>query len=403
MKFWKLATIAILVLVFLSGNVSAAEPLVQATISVYPTTISPGNDGYIQLTLRNSGTLPATRIRVSSVSWDRMIIPYGTWVGDIGALGVGDSSISLYKFSVSSNASSGLYTVTFNIEYCQDSYCKTINPNAIITVQSPSVVELISINPTSLKLGEKANITFTIANKGSSQINNVVFTWSSPNNAILPLGSDNRIIIPAINTNSFYEIPVEVSVSPNAVPGLYSLSISIQYQDKTGANQSISSVAGIEIGGETDFDVSVQESTSTLTTLAITNIGTTTAYSTVVRIPQQENFRVVGSSSSVLGNLNAGDYTLVSFQILPTRNFTQGTGRKLLVEIYYTDAVGIRRVVEKDVEIGLLSNTTFTRARTITQFQSPLSNGLLYIIIGIVGILCVILFLKARKWIKRKK
>jgi hypothetical protein len=262
---------------------------------------------------------------------------------------------------------------------------------------------LISINPTSLKLGEKANITFTIANKGSSQINNVVFTWSSPNNAILPLGSDNRIIIPAINTNSFYEIPLEVSVSPNAVPGLYSLSISIQYQDKTGANQSISSVAGIEIGGETDFDVSVQESTSTLTTLAITNIGTTTAYSTVVRIPQQENFRVVGSSSSVLGNLNAGDYTLVSFQILPTRNFTQGTGRKLLVEIYYTDAVGIRRVVEKDVEIGLLSNTTFTRARTITQFQSPLSNGLLYIIIGIVGILCVILFLKARKWIKRKK
>jgi hypothetical protein len=402
MKFWKLATIAILTLVFLGENVLAAEPLVQATISVYPTTISPGNDGYIQLTLRNSGTLPANRISISSVSWDRMIIPYGTWVGDIGALGVGDSLISLYKFSVSNNASSGLYTVTFNIEYCQDSYCKTINPNAIITVQSPSVVELISINPTSLKLGEKANITFTIANKGSSQINNVIFTWSTQGNAILPLGSDNRIIIPVINANSFYEIPVEVSVSPNAIPGLYSLSISIQYQDKTGANQSISSVAGIEVGGETDFDVSVQESTSTLTTLAITNIGTTTAYSTVVRIPQQENFRVIGTSSNVLGNLNAGDYTLASFQILPTRNFTQDANRKLLVEISYTDAVGIRRVVEKDVEIGMFLNTTFTRTRT-TQFQAPLSNGLLYIIIGIIGIICVILFFQARKWIKRKK
>jgi hypothetical protein len=252
-------------------------------------------------------------------------------------------------------------------------------------------------------LGEKANITFTIANKGSSQINNVVFTWSSPSNAILPLGSDNRIVIPTINANSFYEIPVEVSVSPNAVPGLYSLSIFIQYQDKTGANQSVSSVAGIEIEGETDFDVSVQESTSTLTTLAIANIGTTTAYSTVVRIPQQESFRIIGTSSSVLGNLNAGDYTLVSFQILPTRNFTQGTSRKLLVEISYTDAAGIRRIVEKNVEIGLFSNTTFTRTRTTTQFQAPLSNGLLYIIIGIAGIVCVILFLKARKWIKRKK
>jgi hypothetical protein len=103
-----------------------------------------------------------------------------------------------------------------------------------------------------------------------------------------------------------------------------------------------------------------------------------------------------------LGNLNAGDYTLVSFQILPTRNFTQGT-RKLLVEISYTDAVGIRRVVEKDVEVGLFLNTTFTRIRTPTQFQAPLSNGLLYIIIGIAGIVCVILFLKLRKWMKRKK
>jgi hypothetical protein len=402
MKSWKLVPLVILMFLLLNEKAMAAEPLIQATLSVYPTTISPGNDGYIQLMLRNTGTLPSNRIRISSVSWDRMIIPYGTWVGDVGALGVGDSSISLYKFSVSNNASSGLYTVTFNIEYCQDSYCKTISPNAIITVQSPSVVEVNSIKPTSLKLGEKANITFTITNKGNSQINNVVFTWSSSGNVILPVGSDNRIIIPTIYADSFYEIPVEVSVSPNAAPGLYSLSISIQYQDKSGINQSINSVAGIEIGGETDFDVSVQESTSTLTTLAITNIGTTTAYSTVVRIPQQENFRVVGSSSSVLGNLNAGDYTLVSFQILPTRNFTQGTSRKLLVEISYTDAVGIRRVVEKDVEIGLFLNTTFTRART-TQFQAPLSNGLLYIIIGMAGIVCVILFLKARKWMRRKK
>jgi hypothetical protein len=402
MKFFGLLLIAILMLLFSSANVMAAEPIIQATLSTYPATISPGNDGYIQLALRNSGTLPANRIRISRVVLDRMIIPYGTWVGDIGALGVGDSLISLYKFSVSSNASSGLYTVTFDIEYCQDSYCRIISSNAIITVQAPSVIEVSSIRPTSLKLCEKANITFTIANKGNTQVNNVIFTWSSSGNVILPVGSGNRIVIPTIDANSFYEIPVEVSVNPNAAPGLYSLSIYIQYQDKTGANQSISSVAGIEIGGGTDFDVSVQEATTTLTTLAITNVGTTTAYSTVVRIPQQENFRVIGSSSSVLGNLNAGDYTLVSFQILPTRNFTQGS-RKLIVEISYTDGIGIRRVVEKEVEVGLFANATFTRPRTPTQFPTLLSNGILYITIGVVGIICVVLFFKVGKLIKRKK
>jgi hypothetical protein len=404
-KYLNLTILAILILAFISKSAIAAEPLIQATFSVYPTTIYPGNDGYIQLTLKNSGTASANRIKVSSVSWDRGITPFGNWIGEIGALAAGDSSISIYKFSVSNNASSGLYSISFTIDYCQDSSCRTINPNAIIAVQAPSTVELTSINPTSLKLGERVNLTFTITNKGSAQINNVIFTWSSSGNAILPLGSDNRIVIPKIDANSYYEIPVKVSVSPSAAPGLYSLSISMQYQDRSGANQSISSVAGIEVGGETDFDLSLQESTSTLTTLAITNIGTTTAYSTVVRIPQQENFRVVGSSSSVIGNLNAGDYTLVSFQIVD-RNFTSAPAsatRNLLVEISYTDSIGIRRTVEKEVEIGLSMNATaFTRTRT-TQPQFSMSNGMLYIIIGIAGIIGAVLLLKVRKWMKRKR
>jgi len=420
-KFTILTLVMVLMSIYTLSLASAAtEPLVQATFSTNPTVIAPGNDGYIQLTLRNSGTAAASRIKISSVSFDSDIIPSGDWTGELSPLATGDSVTSLFKFKVSEAASSGLYTLTFYISYGVDSTSRTISPNAIVNVQSPSALELTSISPSSLRPGEKMNMTFKITNRGSSSISNIVFTWTSSGNTILPLGSDNRVIIPVIAANSYYDIQTEISVSPSATSGVYPLSISIQYTDKSGANQTISSTAGIEIGGGTDFDVSVQDSTAASTTLAITNIGASTAYSVIVSIPQQENFRVTGTSTNVMGNLNAGDYTLASFQITqvsgfqitPTRNATNvstSQQRNLRVEISYTDTLGVRRIIQKEVslnQIGLITNATFgTRTRTSQGSQSQISRGnsLLYIGIGIAGIVAIVVFLKFRKKIKIPK
>jgi len=402
-------------------NANAADPLLQATFTTSPTTVAPGNDGYIQLSLKNSGTVAADRVRITYFSNDPSIIPSGTWIADLSPVGAGETTTSLFKFHVPENAAPGLYAITFYISYGADSTTKTINPNAIVNVQSPSALELTSIKPSSLKPGEKTNMTFTITNKGSSSINNIVFSWTSSGNVILPLGTDNRVIIPAISANSYYDIKVEVSVSPTATPGTYPLTISINYVDKSGTNQTISSTAGVEIGGETDFDVSIQDSTSGTTTLAIANIGTNTAYSAIVSIPQQDNFRATGTSTSIIGNLNAGDYTLASFQITSTSigtitNISANQQRNLIVKISYTDTLGVRRTIQKEVSqegtAGLITNGTFDRSSfgtgSRTQSSGTIlgissSNGLLYIVIGIVGIAVIVIFLKFKKLLSRLK
>jgi hypothetical protein len=390
-----ISLLAILSLACASYNVLAVgEPLIQATLAVYPTTIAPGNDGYIQITLRNSGTAAANRISISSITTDAPI-KY-SWNTELGSLNAGDSTTAIFKFSVLENASPGLYSLTFTIDYCQDSICKTIYPTALINVQSPGALEITSVKPSSLKLGEKANMTFTILNRGSS-ITNVIFTWVSTDGALLPIGSTNRVVIPVINANSYYEVRSEVVVSPTAVPGIHPISISIQYLDKAGMNQTVTSVTGIEVSSETDFDVSLQDYSSGTATLAIANVGSTTAYSTVVRIPPQQAFRTIGASSSVLGNLNAGDYTLTSFQLVPTRpNATE----KLLVEISYTDLLGVRRTIQKEV-LFTAFNTTAPFRRTISQpFLG--SNSITYIVIGIVGIACILTIIKLGKRIRKR-
>lgn len=418
--------------IIIMANAVTNGPLVLASVSTNPMTIAPGTDGYIQLTLKNTGNAVADDVKISSFSLDPSIIPYGNWMLDLGALGIGDSTTALLKFSIPSAASSGLYMANFAVDYCQSSVCRTVDSNVIINVESPSVLELVSIEPSSLRAGERTNITFRIANRGDIPIHNVVFTWTSSGNTILPVGSDNRVTIPVINPNSYYDVQVEVSASPSATPGIYPLGIYMQYAGNSGGNQNISSTAGVEITGETDFHIDVQDSTGTSTTFAITNIGSNTAYSLIANIPQQDNYRTTGTSATVLGNLNAGDYTLASFQITrmgvfnntsemsgrapptgdigtnPSAGVVPATtaNRSLVFEISYTDALGTRRTVQKEVTM-LSTNSTFSsvfESRT-TQFN-PLqmlgSNGITYIVIGVIGIVAIALFFKFGRKIKRK-
>jgi len=404
-------SISFILLILLMTNLAlAAEPLVQATFSTNPVTINSGNDGYIQMTLKNTGTATAQSVKITLTSTDAGILvdPY-RWV-DIGALGAGESNSALFKFSVPKTTSPGLYRINFEINYCQDSNCRTINQFAIVNVQSPSILELTSIEPSSLSPGEKTDMIFTISNKGDNSVVNIIFTWTSSGNTILPLGSGNRVVIPMISPNSNYNISVEVSVSPSATTGIYPLSTTIQYSDKSGTNQNISSTAGIMIGGETDFDVSLQESTTNSVSLSVANIGVNPATSVAIRIPEQERFLVTGATSVFLADLNPGDYTMATFQ-LASRNITQTAQARgnisgirniteenlLKVEISYTDTSGFRQISQKEVLVSGLGGTQFTTSVGQTGNRFGIW---LYVGIGVVGVVAVVLFFK---FIRRKK
>jgi hypothetical protein len=383
------------------------QPLVYASAQVYPQAIFPGGDGFLQLTLKNVGTDVAESIKISQVKVDGPI-KTSEWNANLGSLNPGDTSTYYFKFSVDSSASPGLYTIQFAIDYCKGSVCQTIYPNAIVNVQAPSTLELLSVSPSSLKLGEKANITFKIANKGEFDINNLVFAWNLPTNYtnfILPLGVGNRLTISKLPAKSTYEITIPVYVNPSAMVGSLPLMITLQYTDKAGNMQLINLVAGLEITSETDFDVSIQDFSQNSLTLVVTNIGSTTAYSTILRALPSRNF-ILSPTVAVLGNLNAGDYTTATFsvQILNiTRNETNRTFERtfnrtselIRVEVSYTDSSGVRRSIVKEIVPAYTSVRTIPALRTIQVQKTQISSeGLMYVLVGIVGIVALVLIFR---------
>ncbi len=168
----------------------------------------------------------------------------------------------------------------------------------------------------------------------------------------------------------------------------------------------------------TDFDSVIQEVSGSEISIAIANIGEYTANSVVVRIPEQDNFKATGISGQMVGNLDAGDYTIVSFSLNPIiqkrtqsdedSEKTDFKNKNLQFDIYYTDTLGERRIVNMNLPLqmnsGALTNgeeQSGTFQKRINVEQNSKTNWNLWIAIGVIIILVIILYIKFQKIIKR--
>jgi hypothetical protein len=415
------------------GCMNASATGLQVTFTTNPTIIAPGTNSYLAVNLKSIGGA-VSNIELSASSWDpKTVIPQGNWEVDVGSLDSGESYSVIYEFRVSSAATPGLYQVVFEISSSAGDSRQT----AIIQVEDTTILDIASITPSEITIGQATTLVFNITNRGATALQNILFTWEDPNDLILPIGSDNRISISSVGANNHTDLPVVVMASSGISPGVFPLTISMEYYDQTGTKQTITSTVGMQVSGKTTFDVVVQQSSGSSTSFAIINTGANTASSVVVSIPQQPAYTTSGTSYASVGNLEAGDYTLASFILSSTssngtmqvpsfnrtgmngapqgRNFSGsrnmfmnqsfvGIGNnRLLVQIAYTDIFGVRQTVQKQVNLSSSSSSGFS-SRTATQGSSGnfpggfsgqsqstgSSNSILYVVIGVVGIIIIV-------------
>jgi LPXTG-motif cell wall-anchored protein len=258
-------------------------------------------------------------------------------------------------------------------------------------------------------------------------LKNLVFSWTDPKGVVLPVYSDNTKHIKYLAAGQSVKVDYTVMADVNANPGLYTLNVNLSYEDSDSSAKSIKTTAGLFVGGSTDFDVSFSESSAGDTSLSIANVGNNIAYAVKVSIPDQDGYKVSGSPSTIVGNLEKGDYTIASFNITNTRAGYENSGtdpnttnkryaavdntssssmnsNPLKVQIEYTDAKGERITVDKDVVIQMSASTGFgtgDRTGTRDNRSSGLSSNLLYILgIVIVGA-GVFLYRKRKKGAKK--
>jgi len=306
-----------------------------------------------------------------------------------------DSDAAIVKFNVlvDKDAPAGRSTATLKLTNGGIGISAT--QNLYVDITSKEFAQVIFIDKYIISPGEETNLTFTVNNVGNSPLRNLVFSWNDAESAILPIFSDDTKYVSYLDVGGSVDLEYKVAADVNAAPGLYLLDLSLKYDIANGTTSELETKAGIFIGGETDFDVTYAESSSGSTSLSVANTGNNPAYSVTVRIPQQDSVTVSGSTSSIVGNLDKGDYTIVSFQLSSSAqaaltfqgrpgNFTaaQRNVTGLNVEVDYTDTVGQRHTVEKTIALQAsgLSNST----AGISGFRTQQANYTIPIIVIVV-------------------
>jgi len=295
-----------------------------------------------------------------------------------------NSKTVLFKTRVDREAMEGQYEIKFR--YSTNEGTSWVVKDFNIDITTREFAEIIYIDKTKLMPGKETEMTFTINNIGNAPLQNMVFSWDESDGIVLPVSTDNTRYIKYLGPGESIPLRYTVIASVNANPDLYELNLNLEYDIKnesgSTSKETVSTKAGIFVGGETDFDVTFSESSQGQTSLSVANVGSNPALSVTVRVPQQEGFRVQGSTDAIVGNLDKGDYTTVSFQILSFSRFGSseggdreqlrgtelseeereqfrqrfaGRGNNLRVIIDYTDTTGARQTIEKTVPIQFRS------------------------------------------------
>ncbi len=429
---YELLTIALVIsLSVFSVGVLAAEPPSTASVNVslfnqIPDPARAGEILELRFMVENNGGSVASNIQYELLpKFPFVVIPgeeYTRTIRTLSAYQEGDDA-AIIKFDVlvDREAVKGISDIELKRIWEGSGITSTVSFD--IEVTGTEYAQIIYVDKAKLYPGNETPLKFTITNVGNSPLRDLVFSWSEADGVILPVYSDDTKYIKNIDVGESVELQYTVVADVKAVQGLYRLDLTLKYETESGVAEEINTKAGIFVGGETDFDVTFSESSEGVTSLSVANVGNNPAYSVTVRIPEQSNYRVSGSTSTIVGNLDKGDYTIVSFQISQSSSaapsgmdFSQmtaeeraamreaasqamGSGNNLEVNIVYTDTTGIRHIIEKGVPIQFREVVSGTMAQTTVfgRQHGASSPFAIYMMYGALAVLVVAVLVGFRK------
>ena len=421
---------------FAYGDASETSMIQVPMLNQDPNPARAGDTVDLRFKIQNSGGQSVKNIDVELVQDYPFTIASGEAVKSIGSLDAyqnGNKYATLeYLVKIDKDAAEGQRQVQLKYKLSDGVWTAM---SFSVNIMSKQFAQIIYVDKARLEPGKETNMTFTITNLGNAPLQNLLFSWQEPNGVILPVHSGDIKYVKYLDIGQSVDLTYQVIADVNAKPGLYQLNLNLKSESFTNSSSAIIMTrAGVFIGGETDFDVVFSESSQGQTSLSVSNTGNNPAQSVSVKIPPQQSFRVTGSNSAIIGNLDKGDYTIVSFQIAsmaanfsgqsqrqPPRQDTSlqngnrtgmgfsrlgnGSDSNLRVVIDYTDTTGERRSVEKSVPIQFRAATgqqgAYGSGMRAQQASGFLGSTTFYVIIGIVIIACLLVF-RHRIFGKRK-
>ena len=205
-------------------------------------------------------------------------------------------------------------------------------------------ISLLDQDPDPAGAGVIAKLRFSVANIGDDVLNDVEVELI-PKYPFKKISGEEYVKTIPVLSGYPYTAKYQVLVDKEALEATNE--IDIRYRTSSGEAWSRKTFELDVDDVQTDFDLVIQEISGNEVSIAIANVGKNVAYSLILRVPEQEYFETIGTSGQMIGNLEDGDYTLVTYQI--AKKGRQIGEMPLKFQMDYTDNIGERRTVIKEV------------------------------------------------------
>lgn len=335
-----------------SGDISSNGPDIRISlVNQNPDPAAAGDVVELRLSVANQGKTAVNNLVVQAIPSYPFEELNGenltTTIGVLGQYQIGsDAQTIKAKLRVNDQTTAGTYNLkvrTYMVGQTS-TYTEVMIP---VIVDTRKNVQVIYVDKTVIVPGQETPITFTINNVGKSELKNMQFTWENKNGILLPVSGTAGRYIDSLGVGQSVNLTYMVIASTTANADLYPLQLTLTYDNPSGNTSSFSTVAGIYIGGETNFDVSFGGNNNGMISLNIANTGSNPATAVSVIIPKQDSWKVTGAKTAMVGSLNKGDYTIASFSLIQS-----GKPAPLIVNVDYTSTKGDRVSKEFSVDVN---------------------------------------------------
>lgn len=314
-KVYEMKKLFLLVaIVLLIGNLFAALSL--STYTVSPTTIRPGAQGVLTVTIANTVTTGATNEKATGIGlkiYPPAEIKMKNEVS-IGDLDLGTSGTAAIPFYVSSTASSGIYVIEVRSVSSAGSTFQTYSIPVTI-VDAP----ILSLSIDKDSVSDITPLALTVSNEGGVA-NRVRISSYSSDFAILGQAS---VFLASVDKSGMVNLTLD---SRNAEDGAQDAVFNVTYQDELGNELSVLKSIRLTVKKER-LDLNFAQTSEVATkkdstlNLSIRNNGKPL---NDVRVSfGSDSLKLKDASEFKLGDLTAGDIKIIGLPVYST--FAPGT------------------------------------------------------------------------------
>lgn len=331
--------------------VSANGVLDVDVASQLPTSVSPGDDVEVVVTVSNVGNSEANNIVVSFVedNYPFTLLNRDNAQVRINELGSYRDYQIRYRLQVDEDISAGRSNLRLDISRgSSDAVLKKSLPIVIGDSSARLVVDDISIDDGFLSPGEVKTLNITVTNKGSAVVRDAAVMIDIAKEMqgdlivndlpFAPLGGSSIISVGNVGAGQSRVVSFDLFSYADASTGLYKMPMSLTYEDALGESFSESIITGIMVDALPSIDVFIDEvsftgSNSADVTFFVLNDGLADVRLMSVELQNSGSVNVSeNSAKQYLGSLDSDDFDTARFSFDFSEDIT------LPVELTYRDA-----------------------------------------------------------------